>query len=310
MIVVTGGAGFIGSNLVRGLNAQGFDEIVVVDDLSDASKHLNLQDCRFVDYIDKDQLLGEFKNLGKIKAVFHQGGCAVTTEQNGRLMMETNFTYSKHLLHACLGGRIPFIYASSAAVYGTGHQPFREEPELERPLNVYGFSKLVFDRYVRNILYKCESPVTGLRYFNVYGPGEEHKGNMASVILNMWKQFQKGETLKLFKGSENFMRDFVYVDDIVKINLHFLRSSRSGVFNCGTGETQSFLQLAEFVSAELDGAKIERIEMPSLIARQYQSYTCSDNSRLVETGYKQCFTKLGDGIRSYISILENRSGSG
>jgi ADP-L-glycero-D-manno-heptose 6-epimerase len=303
MIIVTGGAGFIGSNLVHALNDAGHDDILIVDDLTDARKHLNLSGARFTDYMDRDELPSHFASLGKIDAVFHQGACAVTTEQDGRYMMRVNYTYSRDLLHQCLSHKVPFIYASSAAVYGHGSTPFTESEAHEKPLNVYGFSKLAFDQHVRALLAKAESPVTGLRYFNVYGPRENHKGDMASVIFKMVGAHAGGEPLKLFSGSERFRRDFIHVDDIVAVNLHFLRRPQSGIYNCGTGVARSFRDLGEAVLSQLPGATIEEIEMPPSLERQYQKFTCSDNSRLLATGYNAQFLSLEAGVEKYVAKL-------
>lgn len=303
MIIVTGGAGFIGSNLVHALNAAGHDDILIVDDLTDARKHLNLSGARFTDYMDKDEFPSRFAALGKVDAVFHQGACAVTTEQDGRYMMRVNYSFSRDLLHQCLASKVPFVYASSAAVYGHGSTPFTETPAHERPLNVYGFSKLAFDQHVRALLAKAESPVTGLRYFNVYGPREDHKGDMASVIFKMVGQHARAEPLKLFAGSERFLRDFIHVDDIVSVNLHFLRRPQSGIFNCGTGVARSFRDLGEAVRSRLPGATIAQIEMPPALERQYQKFTCSDNSRLLATGYNAQFLSLEAGVAKYVAEL-------
>lgn len=308
MIIVTGGAGFIGSNLVHALNGAGHRDILIVDDLTDARKHLNLSGAGFTDYMDKDELPTRFASLGKIDAVFHQGACAVTTEQDGQYMMRVNYSYSRDLLHQCLGRKVPFIYASSAAVYGHGSTPFTESEAHERPLNVYGFSKLAFDQHVRALLAKAESPVTGLRYFNVYGPREGHKGDMASVIFKMVGQHARAEPLKLFSGSERFRRDFIHVDDIVSVNLHFLRRPQSGIYNCGTGIARSFRDLGEAVLSQLQGAAIKEIEMPPALERQYQKFTCSDNSRLLATGYNAQFLSLEAGIEKYVAELA-RSGA-
>ncbi|MEP9387754.1 ADP-glyceromanno-heptose 6-epimerase [Mesorhizobium sp. KR9-304] len=304
MIVVTGGAGFIGSNIVHGLNAAGRDDIVIVDSLRHARKHLNLTSARFVDYFDKDEFLDALPGLEPLEAVFHQGACAVTTEQDGRYMMRTNYTFSRNLLHACLRRRIPFIYASSAAVYGVGNQPFREA-DNEKPLNIYGFSKLAFDQHVRDILPRSDSPVVGLRYFNVYGPRESHKGDMASVIYKMFTQHQSGEPVALFQGSENFLRDFIHVSDVVKVNLHFLETRKSGIYNCGTGLIRSFQELGELVARRLGGVGIKAIQMPPGLEKQYQRYTCSDNSTLRASGYALGFVSLDEGISSYIDVLED-----
>ncbi len=305
MIIVTGGAGFIGSNLVHRLNSAGRSDIVIVDSLLDSAKHANLAGARFIDYFDIDEFLQAMPGLDPVEAVFHQGACAVTTEQDGRYMMENNYSFSKRLLHECLRREIRFIYASSAAVYGHGAEPFRENGSAERPLNVYGFSKLAFDHHVNYCLPRANSPVVGLRYFNVYGPRESHKGDMASVIFKMVRQHQADETLKLFAGSDRFLRDFVHVDDIAAVNLHFLNHDRSGIFNCGTGIARSFLELGELVAGNLEGARIETIEMPARLESQYQRYTCSDNALLRSAGYDGAFRSLEEGVASYVGLLAN-----
>src|SRR3954469_2962369 len=206
MIVVTGGAGMIGSNIVAALNARGMSDIVVVDDLIDAHKIDNPADLAISYYADKDEFLARMKagGFGKIEAVFHQGACSTTTEWNGRFVMDVNYTYSKRLLNACLAQKVPFLYASSASVYGGGSD-FREEPECERPLNVYAYSKKLFDDYVRNmVLATNRSPVAGLRYFNVYGPREAHKGAMASVAFHLFNQIERGENARLFGAHDRF----------------------------------------------------------------------------------------------------------
>ena len=308
MIIVTGGAGFIGSNLVHALNAAGYGDILIVDDLTDARKHLNLSGARFTDYMDRDEFPARFASLGKVDAVFHQGACAVTTEQDGRYMMRVNYSSSRDLLHQCLARKVPFIYASSAAVYGHGSTPFTETEAHEKPLNVYGFSKLAFDQHVRALLAKAESPVTGLRYFNVYGPREDHKGDMASVIFKMAGAYARGEPLKLFSGSEGFRRDFIHVEDIVSVNLHFLRRPQSGIYNCGTGVARSFRDLGEAVRSRLPGATIQQIEMPPALERQYQKFTSSDNSRLLATGYNAQFLTLEAGVEKYVAELARAGG--
>ncbi|RTL96964.1 MAG: ADP-glyceromanno-heptose 6-epimerase, partial [Hyphomicrobiales bacterium] len=236
MIIVTGGAGMIGSNIVAALNAEGHDDIVVVDDLTDGHKIANLADLRIADYLDKDDFLAQLDNgaLGRIEAVFHQGACSTTTEWNGKFMMEVNYTYSKRLLHACLDLRVPFLYASSASVYGGGSE-FREEPEFERPLNVYAYSKKLFDDYVRRNVDADHSQVTGLRYFNVYGPREAHKGAMASVAFHLFNQVERGENPKLFGAYGDFgpgeqSRDFIHVGDVAEVNLWLWKRGLSGIF--------------------------------------------------------------------------------
>ena len=231
MIIVTGGAGFIGSNLVKGLNLRGNDEILVVDNLSNGQKYKNLVDCQIADYIDKQDFINLLQQGGfkakPIKAVFHQGACSSTTDWDGRYMMQNNYEYSKTLLHYCQEQQIPFIYASSAAVYGAD-PTFKEQLAFESPLNVYGYSKFQFDQYVRRLLPSLTTQVVGLRYFNVYGPRETHKGSMASVAFHLNNQIKEGNSLRLFEGSDGHgngeqRRDFIYVGDVVNVNLWFFR---------------------------------------------------------------------------------------
>ena len=243
MIVVTGGAGFIGSNLVHGLNARGRRDVLVVDNLKNGVKFKNLVDCDIADYLDKTTFIERVKqgdySATSFEAVFHQGACSTTTEWDGRYMMANNYEYSKTLLHFCLEHTIPLIYASSAAVYGGG-SVFKEDRSCEAPLNVYGYSKLQFDQYLRERLPAIESQVVGLRYFNVYGPREAHKGSMASVAYHLNNQRKESAKVRLFEGCDGFSdgeqrRDFVYVGDVVDVNLWFLdHPSVSGIFNVGT----------------------------------------------------------------------------
>ncbi|MDE0896003.1 MAG: ADP-glyceromanno-heptose 6-epimerase, partial [Planctomycetota bacterium] len=250
MYIVTGGAGFIGSNLVRGLNRNGIDDIIIVDDLENGEKHLGMNSLDFADFIDWRDLQGSWNVLLEegAEAVFHQGACSDTMEANGRYMMEANYESSKETLHACLDTETPFFYASSASVYGDGERGFREDSACEAPLNVYAYSKFLFDQYVRRLLPSVESQVAGLRYFNVFGPQENHKGRMASVIFHFHKQIAEKGELNLFEGSEDFVRDFIHVDDVVAMNLWLLENPEvSGVYNCGTGQARSFLDLAKLV---------------------------------------------------------------
>lgn len=236
MILVTGGAGFIGSNIIKGLNARGEKDILVVDDLTDGTKFNNLVDLEIQDYIDKDDFLDYLSQgaFDPFKAVFHEGACSDTTEWDGKFMMENNYKYSKSLLHYCLDEKVPFLYASSAAVYGGGGV-FKEERIYEKPLNVYGYSKFQFDQYVRHILPEANSQVVGFRYFNVYGPHEQHKGSMSSVAFHHHGQIQEKNRVKLFEGTDGYAhgeqrRDFVYVDDVVKVNLWFMDHPENPAF--------------------------------------------------------------------------------
>ena len=325
MIVVTGGAGFIGANLVKALNARGHQDVMVVDDLSDGTKFVNLADCTLGDYLDKDDFLarvktelrgetrGETGGLPPIEAIFHEGACSDTTEWDGRFMLENNFEYSKVLLEYCQAKRIPFLYASSAATYG-GSEVFVEAPAHEKPLNVYGYSKLLFDQYVRARWDDFDSQVVGFRYFNVYGPREQHKGKMASVAYHHHTQVQRGENPKLFGAWDGYdagmqSRDFVYVGDVVDVNLWFLDNPEvSGIFNLGTGRAEPFKAIAEtaidFYSRN-KGVKseIEYIDFPDELKGRYQSYTRADIGRLRDAGYTAEFKTVSEGVSAYLEWL-------
>ena len=311
MILVTGGAGFIGSNLVRGLNRRGVDDILVVDDLEAGDKHRNLNALRFrdfVDYRDFEARLDSFRGA-KIEAIFHQGACSDTTERNGRFMLRVNYEYSKALLAFALG-RCPFLYASSAAVYGDGKRGFREAEECEEPLNVYAFSKFLFDRHVRTLLSAARTQVAGLRYFNVYGPQENHKGRMASVVFHFHQQITAGKPLSIFAGSAGFRRDFVYVEDAVELNLFLWEHPDvTGILNCGTGRAESFQRLAEVTAALHPGARIEEIPFPPELRGKYQDYTQADLAALRRAGCEHEFTPLERGVREYVALLKQSGGT-
>lgn len=313
MIIVTGGAGFIGSNLVRGINRLGIVDVVVVDDLSDGRKFANLVDCEIRDYWDKERLLAELgSGRHKPAAVFHQGACAVTTEWNGRYMMETNYQYSVDLLEYCLAAKVPLIYASSAAVYGASTTFDESDPRVEKPLNVYGYSKLLFDRRVRGALPGASSQVVGLRYFNVYGPGEAHKGGMASVAYHLHRQLDQSDAVRLFEGSGGYAageqrRDFVYVGDVVDVNLWFLQHPGvSGVFNVGTGASASFNELATAVIEWHGRGAIRYVPFPEGLKESYQSYTQADIGALRRAGYQAPFLDVRAGTAAYLDAIRPR----
>jgi ADP-L-glycero-D-manno-heptose 6-epimerase len=312
MYIVTGGAGFIGSNLVRGLNRRGIEDILIVDDLEDGSKHRGLDALSFrdlVDYRDFREGLSDLRRT-RVEAVLHQGACADTTERNGRKMLAQNYEYSKDLL-AYAHGRCPFLYASSAAVYGDGRRGFREERACEEPLNVYGFSKLLFDNWVRRLLPELRTQVVGLRYFNVYGPREGHKGRMASVVHKFDGQVRARGELEIFAGSEGFRRDFVWVEDAVDVNLFFLleKPGTSGIYNCGTGRAQTFAELAREVARHYPDSRVVEIPFPADLAGSYQAFTEADLGALRRAGYAREFTTLGEGVARYVDVLRNHGGN-
>ncbi|SHE22589.1 ADP-glyceromanno-heptose 6-epimerase [methanotrophic endosymbiont of Bathymodiolus puteoserpentis (Logatchev)] len=313
MIIVTGGAGFIGSNIVKTLNQQGRTDIIVVDDLTDGKKFRNIADCDIADYWDKDDFLNRVqKNTDlppNIEVIFHEGACSSTTEWDGKFMMQNNYEFSKILLHFCLTHSIAFIYASSAATYGGGKQ-FTESPEYESPLNVYGYSKWQFDQYVRSLKLGSQSQVVGLRYFNVYGPREQHKGSMASVAFHLHNQLLKGENPKLFSGCDGYedggqLRDFIYIDDIVTVNLWlFAHPEVQGIFNVGTGKAQSFKDVANAVIDFHKKGEIEYIPFPDHLKGSYQSFTEADMRKLRAAGYDAPFKTVQEGVALYLESLK------
>ncbi len=310
MIIVTGGAGFIGSNIIKGLNEKGIEDILVVDHLANAQKHLNLNSLLITDFMDKREFLQRLPQLTDVKTIFHQGACSSTTETDGHYMMQNNYEFSKTLLHHCLEHQIDFLYASSASVYGNGDHGFREERKCEYPLNVYAFSKFMFDNYVRGVFKKkaVESQVLGLRYFNVYGYQENHKGSMASVIFHFYHQLKAEGKMKLFEGSDNFLRDFIWVDDVVNVNLHFYDNHQSGIFNCGTGEARSFMDIARIIQEIEPKAVLDFIPFPSHLQGKYQTYTQADLTDLRGSGYQAPFTSLESGVTQYYQALKKKGG--
>ncbi len=315
MIIVTGGAGFIGSNLVKALNQAGRKDIVVVDDLTDGTKFVNLVDLDIADYIDKDEFIARivsgdhFEEWGGISAILHQGACSATTEWNGKFVMDVNYEYSKDLLHYCLEYGVQFIYASSAATYGGRNDNFIEERRFEQPLNVYGYSKFLFDEYVRRILPETDLQIVGLKYFNVYGPREQHKGSMASVAFHLNNQVLKGENVKLFEGCDGFpnggqTRDFIYVEDVAKVVLWFMNHpDKSGIFNCGTGKAEPFQNVAEAVVKHHGKGEIEYIPFPDHLKGRYQSFTQADLTKLRAAGCDVKFRTVAEGVAEYMAWL-------
>ena len=312
MIVVTGGAGFIGSNLVRALNKRGERDILVVDDLTDGHKFTNLVDCEISDYWDKDLFQQRLRSGWDVRpsCIFHQGACSVTTEWNGRYMMDTNYRFSTELLEFCVASSIPFIYASSAAVYGADSN-FSETGESERPLNVYGYSKLLFDRYLRQRMSGISSQVVGLRYFNVYGPGEAHKGAMASIAWHLRQQLVAGGEVRLFEGSGGYgdgeqRRDFIHVSDVADVNLWFSdHPGQSGIFNVGTGRASTFNQVAQAVIDWHGRGEINYIPFPDNLRDSYQNFTEADLGALRAAGYDASFLDVANGVDAYLSTLDD-----
>ena len=346
-IVVTGAAGFIGSNIIKGLNARGIDDIIAVDDLTQGDKFRNLAELRISDYVDASDFYDHFAqgSYGQVEAVFHEGACSDTMEADGKYMMQNNYTVSSSLFHTCQKRGARLLYASSAATYGMavpdptkpgGTKSFTEDPADELPLNVYGYSKLVFDQRMRR---ECGADfqrsrmgktgqVVGFRYFNVYGPQEQHKGRMASVAFHQFHQFRADSKVRLFGDYGGYgpgaqMRDFVFIDDVVAVNLWFFDNpSQSGIYNLGTGRAQPFndvalavvnslrilkgepaLDLAGAVSAGL----IEYIAFPDALRGKYQSYTQADLSALRATGCDHQFADVANGVTQYVKWLASKA---
>jgi len=332
-VVVTGAAGFIGSNIIKGLNARGIDDIIAVDDLSQGDKFRNLADLKIADYVDLDDFYPLFDegHYGQVEAVFHEGACSDTMEQDGKYMMDNNYTLSTELFQACQQQGTRLLYASSAATYG-GSDTFREVPEFERPLNVYGYSKLLFDQRMRRELgtqfERAKTQVVGFRYFNVYGPREQHKGRMASVAFHQFNQFRTEGKVKLFGEYGGYaqgeqMRDFVFVDDVVAVNLWFYDNpGKNGVFNLGSGRAQPFndvavgvvntlrslqgeapLSLADIVAKGL----IEYIPFPDALRGKYQCYTQADLAKLRAAGCDHAFADVQTGVAKYVQWLASQA---
>jgi ADP-L-glycero-D-manno-heptose 6-epimerase len=328
-ILVTGAAGFIGANLVKALNGRGETDLLVVDNLTRAEKFGNLTDCEFAEYLDKSDFIDRVRRraIAPPQLVFHQGACSDTMAADGRYMIENNYRYSIDLLHWCQEAGVPFVYASSAAVYGLGPR-FTEDRAAEKPLNVYGYSKFLFDQYVRRMLAGRRAPVVGLRYFNVYGPREAHKATMASVAFHHFNQFRADGRVRLFEGSHGYAageqrRDFIHVDDVIAGNLHFGfgASDRSGIYNLGTGRAQSFNEVGLTVVNTLRGRAglpalglaeavrlglIEYIAFPAALRGKYQAFTEADVQRLRAAGFIAPMATVQQGTARYVQWLLER----
>ena len=313
MIVVTGSNGFIGSNLIKGLNNLGHTDIIAIDDHSNPELKENITHCEISDYLEIQEFFDQVKTRRfdnqNIEAIFHQGACSNTMEWDSEYLYKNNLLYSKELLKLANRIKIPFIYASSASVYGDGSE-FEESIENENPINLYAYSKFKFDQIVRQELKKNETQIVGLRYFNVYGPQEQHKGNMASVAYHLHNQLKDNNKIKLFEGSHGYgngeqRRDFIYVDDVVKVNLWFLKNKKiSGIFNLGTGRSQTFNDVANAVIDWNKKGTIEYIEFPEKLRDAYQSFTQADITKLRKVGYKEEFLSVQEGVFRYLNSLE------
>ena len=298
MIVITGAAGFIGWNIYQRLkHIRDITLVDFTDKFEDGfePKHPVMDPFTFLQKLDNDSYA---KN---IEIIIHQGACSDTTIYDPSFMMKHNFDYSAKILQVCLKHQIRLIYASSASVYGDG--PFHEEAYLN-PKNVYANSKRIFDDYAASFIGHSESPqIVGLRYFNVYGPMEHRKGSMASVIQQFKNQIDDCGEIKIFKGSNNFLRDFIFVEDIVSINKHFISNRKiSGIFNCGTGVAEAFSAIPEIMS-EYCSFDVTEIDMPKHLIGKYQKFTRADTDKLVlEAGYNKPFHSLHGGIKKYFDF--------
>ncbi len=315
-IIVTGGAGFIGSAVVWQLNELGYDDILIVDRLDDTDKWKNLSPLRFADYIDADDFADEIGSFKDVKTIFHLGACSSTTETNSDYMFRNNYQYTKDLAEFSLANDIRFIYASSAATYGDGLAGMRDgTDDLDnlRPLNVYGYSKHLFDKYAaRNGMF---DRIVGLKYFNVFGPNENHKGDMRSLVNKAFEQINETGNLQLFKSHNSeyadgeFGRDFVYVKDTVDMTLYFMENSGGGLFNVGSGQENTWNALAAAVFNALDlPQNVEYIDMPEHLRDRYQYHTRADTTRLREAGYANEMTSLDEAVGDYVKnyLIPNR----
>ncbi len=314
-VIVTGGAGFIGRNVIAALNERGVTDILLVDDLGHGPKWRNLLELDFADIMSIDEFRYNLRHdlLQQVDAVIHLGACSSTTETNADYLLDNNYRYSRELCQWCLDKDIRFVYASSAATYGDGSLGYSDDLELLprlRPLNMYGYSKHLFDLWVLH--HGLFDRVVGLKYFNVYGPGESHKGDMRSVVHKAWGQIRETGRVRLFKSYRPEIpdggqtRDFVYVRDAVAVTLFFAADCEvGGLFNVGTGVARTWNDLATAVFAAMARpVQIEYIDMPPEIRDRYQYHTQAEIQKLRDAGYDAPFTPLEEGVRDYVAALE------
>jgi ADP-L-glycero-D-manno-heptose 6-epimerase len=306
MVILTGGAGLIGSNILKALNKQGENDIVVVDNLNSEIKKKNLLHSIYNKYYDKKDFLKELDALQGVSLIIHQGACSSTTETNEVYLKENNVEYSKTLLHFAIKKNIPFIYASSASVYGDGKLGFDDNSNDYFPINGYANSKLTFDKYVTTIIEneKPTNKIIGLRYFNVYGFGEAHKLHMSSVLYKFYQSYLNGnKEIELFEGSDKILRDFITVDDVVKVNLFCIKNLKNGIYNVGTGNAASFQNLANAFVHYFSDASIKYIDFPEILKNKYQYFTLAKMDKLRAQGFLYNFETLEIGVANYLNKL-------
>lgn len=330
MIIVTGGAGFIGSNIVHAFNGRGENDILIVDHIGKGEKFKNLIGLKFYDIWSKEKFSEAIADLDDVdpelqamiedvECVFHMGACSDTMELDGDYMLRNNYEYSKAVCDFCDMFGLPMIYASSASTYGLGARGFREEPECEHALNHYAFSKLLFDRKVRDEISYSDNVLYGMRFFNVYGPQEHHKGRMASIFYQMYNQLKRDGVIRLFKGIDGAedgeqRRDFIYVGDVVKVCLWFFDQSNeeeaveSGVYNCGTGHAHSYNEAARAMIKAVGHGSIEYVDFPNELRGKYQNFTQADTTKLIDAGYDGGFTELDEAVAEYVELLDRNGG--
>lgn len=316
MIIVTGGAGFIGSCVVRTLNEAGINDIIIVDNIASTEKWMNIRNKKYIKYVNKKDFLKELPFLENVTAIIHMGACSSTTEKDFEYLWFNNFEYTKSLWNYCSEKQISFIYASSAATYGDGTQGFDDYTDIDllRPLNAYGYSKQLFDQWVKHQAIVFPKQHVGLKFFNVYGPNEYYKGSMASMIFHGFNQIKSVGEIRLFKScNETYndgeqLRDFVYVKDICSVIVWLLENKDvNGLFNVGTGRAQSFRELAESTFCALGLApNIRYIDMPDSLKDKYQYYTKAEMNKLREAGYDKPFMDIASGARDYVLEYLNK----